>query len=142
MEKLKLSTRKSLYPEIEIEIEHPDGTLHTYTAARNTEKFRIAIEPLDKAARKNTKAAAGKWATAMFGIPKKILDEIPREEHQEIYMYWMNTTLEIHNERVDKMMEETSDQLDTVKKTTEKATETAKELKEKSKNVKRSGDKN
>lgn len=141
MEKLKLSTRKSLYPEIEIEIEHPDKTLHTYTAARYTEKFRLAIAPIETGVKKNAKGAAGKWATAVFGIPKKILDEIPTEEHQEIYMYWMNATLEIHNERVETMVKKTEDQIDAVTETAKKAKETVADKEKEAKNVKGSGDK-
>lgn len=141
MEKLKLSTRKSLYPEIEIEIEHPDKTAHTYTAARYTEKFRIAIDSLDKAVKKNVKGAAGKWANAMFGIPKEILAELPGEEHQEIYMYWMNRTLEIHNERVEKMMKTTETQIETVTETAKKAKDKVAEKEKEIKKVIGSGDK-
>lgn len=142
MEKLKLSTRKSLYPEIEIEIEHSDGTTHTYTAARYTEKFRLAIASLDKAVQKNVKGAAYKWAHIMFGIPKEILDDLPGDEHQEIYMFWMNRTLEIHNERVDKLTKSTEDQIENVVKTAKKAKETVAEKEKEIKKVRRSGDKN
>jgi len=129
MEKFKL--KESLYPDIEIEVRHPDGTLHTYKAAKYTEPIRIIMEPLDEAVKNSEDGAEYNWVKAMFGIPDDVINTIPIIQLGEYYMHWINCAVEIQNMRIEKHTEITKQTVEKLKETVEKETKSAeKTLKE------------
>ena len=75
-DRLKLSTKKTLYPAIKIDIE-VDGESKTYEMRKLTHAFTLEIEPVEESiADGDGYDAIVKWIEMLFGIPKKSLDKL------------------------------------------------------------------
>jgi len=98
--KLKLSTKESLYSPIEIDI---DGT--TYKSIKLTSEARIKLGEIDSkveviSSRKSGVDALYELVHFVFNVEKEILDKLEQREVEDIYFYFNRRFAEIEKERI------------------------------------------
>jgi len=94
-EKLVLDTRKSLYKPIEIEI---NG--QTYCSIKMTHPVLAKINELDAQITAENDEPVYKIVELLYGVNRKILDELDKREVEDIYFFTKKKSLEIEKERL------------------------------------------
>ncbi len=131
--RLKLSTRKSFYDPIEVEIND-----EVYKSIPMTREVRVRMGEMSEnivltSAKKESVEALYQFVMFVFNIEKKILDKLELREVEDIYLYVTQRFNEIEKERIE-----------LIKNTIKKAwqfEDTNQAEKEIEKNLKRPGDK-
>ena len=137
-ERLVLKTRKSIYPPIEIEVE---GVIHQ--SKKFTHPLRIILEPLEKKidVTKPDWESLCKWMNAVFGLDKKVLNNLETDEVEDIYLKVKVELLGRQRDRMTKSMDAIEAEVDGVEKVTKKVKDIGKITEEIAKNAKRPGEK-
>jgi len=97
MDRLKFSTRESLYPPLEIEI---DGIV--YKHRKLTHEFRAELSNIDVRVGAKDESGVTDWIIAMFGVKPEILAALDVREAEDIYVDITAKLQEIEKERIKK----------------------------------------
>lgn len=101
MDRLKFDTKKSLYPEVELEVDEV-----VYKSRKRTREFLLTIEPIEVSIEKNEEGAIYKWVTLMFGIPDEVLNALAFQEVEDIYLETSTVFRDEQRERMKKRIDE------------------------------------
>lgn len=98
--KLKLSTRKSLYDPIEIEVDEK-----IYQSIKLTHDIALEIADIVNqisllSSNKKAVEAVYKFVEIVFNVPREILNKLEKREVEDIYIYTNTRLAEIEKERV------------------------------------------
>jgi len=94
-DRLVISTRKSLYDPIEIEI---DGEV--YQSKKTTRTILAEINELDKKISPDNDEPLYKIVRLLFDVDQKILDKLDKREVEDIYFFVKKKFQEIERERL------------------------------------------
>jgi len=138
MSKLALSTKKSLYPAIPIEI---DGKL--YPSRKFTHALLLTIAPLEKkldVADPDWDSLCD-WMLAVFGVEKEITEQLEKDEVEDIYVKVKVELLRRQKTRMKKSIDAVKGEMDDIEESVNTAGDVKKTAEEIAKNVKRPGKK-
>ena len=104
MERLELSTKKSLYPAFEIGID-VEGVKKIYRTRKLTRAFLREIEPVEEAISKQDPDAVENWVKMMLAVPQEILDQLEEQEIEDIYTDLAEKFRDRQKKRMEKQVE-------------------------------------
>jgi len=94
-DKLVLNTRESLYDPIEIEIDNK-----TYQSIKMTHSVQMELNKLDEQITTKNNEPLYKIVEFLYGVSRKILNELAVQEVEDIYFHTKKKLLEINTERL------------------------------------------
>ena len=108
MDRLKLKTRESLYPPIEIEIDEV-----VYKHKKLTREFLTELVAIEERIGEKDKEATADWILAMYSDMKpEVLAALDAREVEDIYLYCTRKLQAIEKERFNREVEERGEKKD------------------------------
>ena len=108
MDRLKLKTRESLYPPVEIEIDEV-----VYKHKKLTREFLTELAAIEERIGEKDKTATADWIVAMYGDMKpEVLAALDAREVEDIYLYCTRKLQAIEKERFNREVGERGEKKD------------------------------